>query len=173
MQCNYHYLWDNFRHHPARNHFSCSKSQEDPFIFCVHTGMQDSALHSMLKSEENSVTEVHFQSRDRNFTAQWQCRPRTFNIPCKNSSKKPQQGFPSLLLLAVAFKQSILPLVRACVMLQLASPCPAMSPADSDPELYTKICIPGLTFLASSSLWTCAMIRTLGWTWLPSTNMLW
>lgn len=124
----------------------------------------------MLKSEVSNK-EFHLQSRYRNFIALWQCRFHAFNNPCKNSLKKPQQGLPSLLLLAVAFKLRILPLVRACVMLQLASPCPAghescwLRPRALSKNLYSW-----LDFLASSSLWTCAMIQTLGWTWVPSTN---
>lgn len=122
------------------------KARRTFFILCPdRKPRQGSPLYVKIW-RQLSNKEVHFQSRNRNFIALWQCRSHAFNIPCKNSSKKPQQGFPSLFLLAVAFKLRILPLVHACVMLQLARPCPAMSPADSDPELFPKAYIPGLIF---------------------------
>lgn len=159
MQCNYHSLWDNLRHHPVCNHFSCSKNQKELFLFCAQKGNQDRALHYMLKSDDISVTKRFISIAGTETSLLWQCRSPAFNIPCKKSSKKPQQGFPSLLLLAVAFKLGILPLVRDCVMLQLASPYPAMSPADSDPELYPNICIPGLTFWLSHH---CGLVQWYG-----------
>lgn len=89
------------------------KSQEDLFLFYVQTGNQDSSPLYVKIQRQLSNKGAHLQSRNRNFIVLWQCRSHAFNIPCKNSSKKPQQGFPSLLLLAVAFKLRILPLVRA------------------------------------------------------------
>lgn len=84
------------------------------------------------------------------------CRSHAFNTLCQNSAKTPQQGLPSLLL-AVAFKPRILPLVPACAMLQLRGSNVHVQPWII--PIQTQTSTHRLEFLASH--WTCLI--TVGW----------